>query len=100
MSEGREIRCYDYVNHPYEQVRDVLCLDALAVFQTATKTAASRVRPIASSLHFDTGGIGVEADIIISIKNIEEKTNEAMTAPSHGCSLNGSRLKCQACSHS
>ncbi len=81
MSEGHEIRCYDYVNHPYEQVRDVLSLDALAVFQTATKTAASRVRPIASSLHFDMGGIGVEADIIISIKNIEEKTNDAMTGP-------------------
>lgn len=81
MNEGREIRCYDYVNYPYEQVRDALCIDALAVFQTATKTAAFRVRPIAASLHFDMGGIGLEADIIISIKNIEEKTNEVMTDP-------------------
>ena len=24
MSKGREIRCYDYVNHPYERVRDAL----------------------------------------------------------------------------
>ena len=24
MSKGREVRCYDYVNHPYAQVRDVL----------------------------------------------------------------------------
>jgi hypothetical protein len=24
MSKGREIRCYDYVNHSYERVRDAL----------------------------------------------------------------------------
>ena len=42
MSKGREIRCYDYVNHPYERVRDVLRLDALNVFQSATKAAAQR----------------------------------------------------------
>ena len=42
MSKGREIRCYDYVNHPYEQVRGALSKDAPAVFQSATKAAASR----------------------------------------------------------
>ncbi len=31
MSKGREIRCYDYVNHPYERVCDVLKQDAGAV---------------------------------------------------------------------
>ena len=67
MSKGREIRCYDYVNHPYEQVRDALSKDALAVFQSATKAAASRARSIASELRVDIGGIGVEADIIISV---------------------------------
>jgi hypothetical protein len=30
--KGREIRCYDYVNHPYEHVRDALRQDALTVF--------------------------------------------------------------------
>jgi hypothetical protein len=43
MSSGREIRCYDYVNHPYAQVRDALNKDALAIFQAAT-TAATSVR--------------------------------------------------------
>lgn len=76
MSKAREIRCYDYVNHPYEQVRDVLTKDALAVFQSATKAAASRARSIASELRVDIGGIALEADIIISIKNIEETASE------------------------
>lgn len=41
----REIRCYDYVNHPYESVRDALKQNALTVFQSATKTAASGGKP-------------------------------------------------------
>lgn len=81
MSQGREIRCYDYVNHPYAQARDALNRDALAVFQSATKAAASRARSIASELRVDIGGIRVEADIRISVKNIEEKFSEAMSAP-------------------
>jgi hypothetical protein len=81
MSKGCEIRCYDYVNHPYAQVRDALSKDALAVFQSATKAAASRARSIASELRLDIGGIGIEADIRISVKKIEEKVPEAMSAP-------------------
>jgi hypothetical protein len=80
MSKGRNIRCYDYVNHPYEQVRDALSKDALAVFQLATKAAASRARSIASALRVDIGGIGVEADIKISVKTIEEKAPKATPA--------------------
>jgi hypothetical protein len=80
MSKGREIRCYDYVNHPYEQVRDALRQDALTVFQSATKAAASRAQSIAAELHVDSGGIGIKTDISISVKNIEEKV-DAVSPP-------------------
>lgn len=76
MSTRREIRCYDYVNHPYPQVRDALSKGAVSVFQAATKAAASRVRSIASELRVDIAGVGVEADIIIFVKNMEEQTTE------------------------
>ena len=81
MSKGREIHCYDYVNHPYEQVRVALSKDAPAVFQSATKAAASRAQSIASELRIDIGGIGIEADIRVSVKNIEVKDLEAMSGP-------------------
>jgi hypothetical protein len=45
MSKGREIHCYDYVNHPYEQVRDALSKDAPAVFQSATRAVVDKVVP-------------------------------------------------------
>ena len=81
MSKQREIHCYDYVNHPYEQVRNALRQDAPAVFQSATKAAARRAQSVASELRVDIGGIGIEADIRISIKDIQVKDREAMTEP-------------------
>src|SRR6266540_2277014 len=71
----REIRCYDYVNHPYEHVCDALRHDALTVFQAATKSAVSRARSVAAELHVDVGGIGIKADIKVCVKNFEEKVD-------------------------
>lgn len=81
MSKERQIHCYDYVNHPYEQVRDALREDPLVVFQSATKAAASRARSIASALRVEVGGIGLETDIKIAVKNIEEEVPAGMTSP-------------------
>ncbi len=81
MSNICEIRCYDYVNHPYAVVRDALTRDAPALFQAATKAAATRADSVASELHAGIGGIGVEAEIRITVKNIEEKVSEAMLTP-------------------
>lgn len=77
MTKRQEIRSYDYVNHPYERVRDALRQDAVSVFQSATKAAASRAQSVAAELHVDVGGIGVKADVRISVKKIEEKVVNA-----------------------
>jgi hypothetical protein len=77
MSTGSEIRSYDYVNHPYERVREALSQNALTVFQSATKAAASRAQSVAAELHLDFAGIGVKTDIKILVKGIEEKVPDA-----------------------
>lgn len=77
MTKSREIRSYDYVNHPYQRVRNALRQDALSVFQSATKAAASRAQSVAAELHVDVGGIGVKADVRISVKKIEERVVNA-----------------------
>jgi hypothetical protein len=81
VSKGRQIHCYDYVNHPYEQVRSALSNNAPAVFQSATKAAATRAQSIASELRLEIGGIGIETDIRVSVKNIEVKERKARSAP-------------------
>lgn len=81
MSKGSQIRSYDYVNHPYEQVRDALTKDARAVFQSATKAAASRAHSIASQLRVNIAGIEVATDIAISVRSIEEGAQGGTSAP-------------------
>jgi hypothetical protein len=81
MSNRSEIHCYDYVNHAYAEVRDALSKDALWVFQSATRAAASRAQSIASELRVDLGAIGIEADMRISVKNIEVKDREGISDP-------------------
>ena len=66
------------MNHPYEHVRDALKRDALTVFQSATKAAASRAQSIAAELQVDIGGVGVKTDIRISVKSVEEKILDVM----------------------
>jgi hypothetical protein len=81
MSKGREIHSYDYVNHPYQQVRDALSKDAPAVFQSATKAAAARAQSVASELRLDLGGIAIQADIRVSVNHVEEKPPEGISGP-------------------
>jgi len=79
MNTGREIRSYDYVNRPYERVRDALSQNSLSIFRSATKSAASRAESVAAELHVDFGGIGVKSDINISVKSIEEEADATST---------------------
>lgn len=60
LERWSEIRCYDYMNHPYERVRDTLTQNALAVFQSVTKAAASRAQWAAAQLQVDFGGVWSE----------------------------------------
>ena len=80
MAKPREIRSFDYVNHPYEKVRDALRADALEVFRSATRAAASRARSVASALRVNIGGIEVATEIDISIKGVEEAATRRGTA--------------------
>ena len=73
MKGSREIRCYDYVNQPYDKVRDALGADALEIFQAATKVASSRAESVASELRVSIGGVEVGADIVISVQRVDER---------------------------
>jgi hypothetical protein len=81
MRNDHKIRCYDYVNRPYADVRDALKRDALTVFQSATKAVASRTQSIAAELRVDVGGVGIKSDIKITVKNVEEKVVGARANP-------------------
>ena len=72
MSQRHEVRSYDYVNQPYEKVRELLTADPAGVFRAATRAATSRAETLAAGLRINLGGIEVGTEIAVSIGEIEE----------------------------
>jgi len=78
---SKAINVYDYVNHPYQAVRDKLTADASEVFRNATKIAAMRAKTVASELHVNIAGIEIGTDIAISVKSVEEQPKQSISSP-------------------
>jgi len=81
MTTPHAIRCYDYVNHPYARVRDVLTANAVEAFRAATRAAASRAHSVASQLRIDIAGIEVGTDVDIAVREIEEHPGSPTSGP-------------------
>jgi hypothetical protein len=77
MAKGRPIRAFDYVNHPYDSVRDALGDDALAVFRSATQAAASRAHEVAVGLHVNLGALKIGTEIALTVVGITEEEGKA-----------------------
>ena len=81
MNKGRHIQCYDYVNHPYEKVRDALRANAVPIFSRATMGASARAEHIAAQLHVNVGAIDVATDIEIVVHQVEDTPRVGKTSP-------------------
>jgi hypothetical protein len=70
MTRRHELRCFDYVNHPYEQVNQALSANALAIFERATRSAADRASDVGAELRVRIGAVEIAADIEIEITEV------------------------------
>lgn len=78
----KSIRCYDYVNRPYEQVCDALRAKSNSVFHAATKSAETRGGEVAAGLHVKFAGFDITKDVEILVKTyteVESKSGNIMT---------------------
>jgi hypothetical protein len=66
------VRSFDYVNQPYERVREALSADPTGVFRDATRAAASRARSVAAALTVNIAGIDVSTEIAIKVARLED----------------------------
>ena len=87
MSKGREVRSYEYVNRPYEEVRDALLADTLGTFHAATRAAADRARTVASALRVNIAGLDVGTEIDISVGQVTEVPRAEGRSPSTRISI-------------
>ncbi|MCA8956549.1 MAG: hypothetical protein KDC87_10780 [Planctomycetes bacterium] len=81
MSPGYPIRCYDFVDRPYPRVREALTRDAVAVFQQATRAAASRAHSVAAALHVKIGILDVTTEIDIEVTRVEDRSGTDTEPP-------------------
>jgi len=78
---NREIRSYDYVNHPYAAVRDALVKDPGGVLRAATNAAAARAQTVAAALRVNVGPLDVGTEIAVSVGEISERTSDGPISP-------------------
>ena len=88
MSKAKIIRVYDYVNHPYEEVKNALTGETATVFRNATKVAAERAQSVASELRVNLAGIDVGTEIDISVESVEEIPKKPLATPMTRINLN------------
>jgi hypothetical protein len=70
MANRHELRAYDYVNRPYQAVREALLADPLETFRRATVTAS---RPAAEvELRAKVGPLSIGQDVAISLGAITD----------------------------
>lgn len=70
MTRRHELRCFDYVNRPYDQVKEALAGNALAIFERATRWAADRNRDSGAELRVRIGAVEIAAGIAIDVTGI------------------------------
>ena len=73
MSEPRELRCYQYVNRPYERVRALLRDRGPEVLQRATTSATTRADALVSTLRVAVAGFEIGVDVRIHIKGSRDE---------------------------
>jgi hypothetical protein len=81
MSEPRRLRCYAYVDRPYEAVRDVLRKHPLELLQRATVSAAKRADSLATSLRVAAAGIEIGVEVRIHVQSVSDEEGVAGLPP-------------------
>jgi hypothetical protein len=73
MGKGRDVRAFDYVNHPYDHVREELLAHADEIFRDATRAAAVRAHDVAAGLRVNIAGLEIGSAIAIAVTEIDEE---------------------------
>jgi len=69
----RPVRAFDYVNHPYEPVRDAIHRDAAGIIQKATRVAEQRSGELVAALSVDVSGVHVSKEVAIHVGAIRDE---------------------------
>jgi hypothetical protein len=81
MAQSRTVRCYEYVNRPYEAVRGLLQRNPLELLGRATTSAAARSNELGGRLKIELGGIELGVQVTIHAHSVKEGEGVAGMSP-------------------
>jgi hypothetical protein len=81
MSQRKKVRCYGYVERPYEHVRALLHEQPLELLQRATNSASARTRALLANLKVDMGGVEIGIDIRAHVSRVRDEEGVAGLSP-------------------
>lgn len=84
MVKQREVRCSDYVNHPYDDVKDALLADAEGIFRRATTNGVEQAAR--SQLRIHIGPVELASEIDLHIWSAQE-ARSPLGKPAYSISL-------------
>jgi hypothetical protein len=74
MSQPRSLHCYEYIDRPYERVRQRLHHDPAKLLQRATTSAAARAGSLIASLRVQVAGVEIGVGVRILVRRIRDQT--------------------------
>jgi hypothetical protein len=81
MTTHSTLRCYDYVNQPYERVQEALRANPVDIFRRATASTAVRATEVGAQLRVQVGALDVATEIEIVVGPVEDRTSSPWGYP-------------------
>jgi hypothetical protein len=81
MSQPRSVRCYEYVNRPYDAVRSLLHSRLVELLGRATNSAAARTNELAGRMKIELRGIELGVQVTIHVQSVQDGEGIAGMSP-------------------
>lgn len=81
IRKARTLRCYQYVNRPYDAVRSLLHERPLELLSRATTSAVARTRDLAGSLRIEVGGVELAVAVSLHVRAVRDENGVGGVSP-------------------
>lgn len=81
MKYAHQVLCHEYVQRPFERVRNMMRYEPLNLMRRAIRAAAERSETAAEALHVDVDGTGADPDAHPYVRPMEEEPRAGRLPP-------------------
>jgi hypothetical protein len=78
---SRTLRCYEYVDRPYDAVRSLMHDRPLEILRQATTSAVARANALAGSLRIGVAGVELAVEVSLHVRGVRDDEGVAGLSP-------------------